>query len=287
MKKIVSYSYFRSPTSIYEAPARGRKAGRQFEQFLPMLVRAHQLVWKGWELWIHHDSRVTELPYWPALKAMGEKGIVHLEHIAHGADLCKAMLWRLLPAWKGEVAAIACRDVDSVPLPRDRRAVEEWLASGKTVHAIHDNSAHSGVMGGTTSVRAPRFVELLACRDLAQFVSRGQGIDFTKQGADQDLLNRHLPLYAAETLVHDLHHLVGDMPGVETRSRISQPAPEDMDQTVAAEGDRLSNVIGGCTEPLPAFDFYDSFFEAVREVRNAERGVGVNARDLMVEIAGL
>jgi hypothetical protein len=291
LRKIVSYSYFRSPTSVYEQVSRGKKRGFQFAQFMPMLVRAHHAIWSGFEMRIHHDKSVRALPYWPVLEELHARGKLALVDCGDAEALCCSMLWRLKPAFEEEDAIVVCRDVDSVPMPRDRRAVEEWMASGHAVHCIHSANAHSGVMGGTTAVRSRLFRELTGCCTLEQFIQRGIGIDFSKHGADQDLLNRHLPLFAKQTLVHELDHNVGDMGPVEVRRWISDQLAGYLPAAVLVfepQLDALCKIIGGCEEPLPAFDAYDALkLPEGGVIREVEKSAGVDARGLMEEIARL
>jgi len=282
--KIVSYAYFRSPTSQYEK-LKG-DASLQFEQFIKMLVRAHHVIWRGWEMRLHVDDHVKTLPSWPMIERYSRvqieswpdrphfiPNLLSVVHCGPAEELCKSMLWRMIPAFQGQNKIVACRDVDSVPMPRDRAAVEEWLRTDKTVHCIHDASAHSGVMGGTTTVRSHRFQQLVEAATMERFLRHGRDLDWTKQGADQHLLNRLLPLYAQETLVHELHHRVNDMGPVEVRDKVGISmwlpyiTPEQMD-----EADKLCPIIGGCTDPVAAFEFYDSIDFPERElIRRCER----------------
>jgi len=258
MRPIVSYAYFRSPTSIYEKEK--GDAAKQFEQFLPMLVRGHYCVWRGYEMRIHHDEHVMTMPYWPAMRRLAEAGLVTLVPMGPADELCKSMLWRMLPVFVEPDRIVICRDVDSVPMPRDRMAVEEWLLSGAAVHCIHDASAHSGVMGGTTSVRSRRFRELVGAQTWKEFVDLApEHFKWEKQGTDQHLLNRLLAKFAMETLVHELHHRVNDMGNVEVRTTVSARIyPVDMPTPVRDSGDLLCPMVGGCTEPKPCLDFYDA-----------------------------
>lgn len=271
--KVVSYAYFRSPTSVYEKE-KGDSA-LQFEQFIRMLVRAHHVIWRGWEMRLYVDDHVKTLPSWPMIERYSRteasyrlegrhnflNTLLTVVNCGPAEDLCKSMLWRMIPAFQGQDKIVACRDVDSVPMPRDREAVEEWLSTDKTVHVIHDAAPHSGVMGGTTTVRSHRFQDLVGSRTMEQFLAHGHDLDWKKQGADQHLLNRLLKYYASETLVHELHHRVNDMGPVEVREKVSTPIFDYCSYLSSREHDeanKLCSIIGGCTDPAAALAFYDS-----------------------------
>ena len=227
-----------------------------------MLVRGHYCVWRGCEMRVHHDEHVTKLPYWKSMERLAQEGLVTLIGPLPSQDLCKAMLWRMKPVFEPGNPVVICRDVDSVPMPRDRMAVEEWTDSGKAVHCIHDAAPHSGVMGGTTSVLSYVFRQLIGVQSWEEFVALAPDtphFDWAKQGTDQHLLNWLLPKYARSTLVHELHHRVNDMGPVEVRDKVTfQAYPEDMPVEVQKHGDEMCSIVGGCTEPKPCGAFFDA-----------------------------
>lgn len=269
-RKIVSYSYFRSPTSQYEK-LKG-DAAIQFQQFLKMLVRAHHCIWRGYEMRIHYDSHVPQLPYWPTMRKLHDEKLLRLVYCGDADPLCKSMLWRMIPVFVEQNPVVVCRDIDSVPMLRDRLAVEEWLGSGLAVHCIHDNAAHSGVMGGTTSVHAERFRQLIGVQTMKEFLALGADLDWDKQGADQHLLNRLLPRYAHQTLVHELHHRVNDMGPVEVRDHVTPFFPDPAWTPEIVASDKLCPSVGGCTDPQAAFEFYDAINFPERDlIRSCER----------------
>ena len=145
-------------------------------------------------------------------------------------------------------------------------------------------------MGGTLAVKAKRFKEIAGTRSVSEMITKhGNDIDYTKHGADQHLLNRMAVtvIPPAETLIHELHHNVGDM-SAEIRMSITTPMPADIHAEVAEFGDKFTPMIGGCTAPLPAFAFYDNdAFPKIEEIRKCEAKAGVNALEMMERIAAL
>src|SRR5262245_22897171 len=131
--RVVSYAWFRSDTSIYESETWSKtKRGHQFAQFLALVVRAHHSIWPGWELRIYYDDRVMSHSYFNVLVELEDADLIALRYGGKCESLCGAngMLARMRPAFESGVDYVACRDIDSVPCPRDRRAVEEFIFSG-------------------------------------------------------------------------------------------------------------------------------------------------------------
>ena len=293
MKRIVSYSFFRSDASIYEQERWSTtKRGQQFVQFLPMLIRAHYAIWPYWTIRIHHDDRVVELPYFRALEKMNEVGLVELRFFGKSDSICGAngMLARLRPIFDEDVEYVACRDVDSVPMPRDRRCVEEFIGSGRVLHGINDHEQHSGLMGGLTTIHAPKFRAVVGVDSVEALMAKyGHDIDFTKHGSDQDLLNRFalFAFTANDTMTHELHHVAGAIPS-EIRTQIGADVPSDIDATTAKIGDSFSAMLGGCVEPIPPFKYYNQdTFRKNRDITACELRAGIASADMMEAIAKL
>lgn len=196
MRHVVSYTLFRSTS-------RGH-IGEFYADRLPTLVRAHHLIWPGWELNIHHDDAITNHTYWRSMQRLQEAGLVRLTPCGPvNKGMCLAMLWRLKPIWDEDVAVVACRDVDSVTYNMDRLAVEEFLSSGKTLHTIHGAPPHGGLMGGTTSFRAPEFRAKMDCATWQDLIDLGHEFDWGIYGQDQDFMTlKLLPKMREATMVH-------------------------------------------------------------------------------------
>ncbi len=265
MHKVLAYSFFRHDSSHYEHPNCGEAKGRVFLNYVRLLVRAHFAVWFGWELRIYHDDRVMEFPYWKAIQGFERAGLLELHYCGKAKTLCQSMMWRMRPAWDPAVDVVVCRDVDSVPLPRDRRACEEFIRTGLAVHVVHEASAHSGIMGGTIGLNAAAFRDLAKFPTLDSFeyeAARAYPAErWNEHGCDQNFLNAVvLPRVKDRLLLHELDHITGDMgiPDAHTYRRIHGDTPADMRQDVAALGDQFSRIIGGCSDVEAPFAFYDA-----------------------------
>lgn len=201
---IYSLAFFRSAQSGYESPRAGTSQSIFFDNFIPSVVRAFRVVWGGWELWIHHDDRVKDRSSWPFLVRCAEAGMLKLIPMGQTEPLCKSMLWRMQPLWLQDnldvtptpVHTVVCRDVDSLPMHRDRKMVEQAFSMGARCHAILDSESHSGpLMGGMVAFRGAPICQNALFDD--------KEIDFNVHGSDQRWLNKWIwPSCKEGTIIH-------------------------------------------------------------------------------------
>jgi len=208
---IHSIAWFRHDASGYESPRAGTSQGIFFANFMPTLVRAHYAVWgKDYQLRIHHDERVRDYPYFKAIERMHRAGLLRLMPCGEAKTLCGSMLWRLNPLFDPTTATewIVSRDIDSLPMHRDRVMVEEAIEAKAIAHAILDSESHSGpLMGGMTAFYAPRLKA--ACKlgnftTLDDFLAKSpREINFNQHGADQKFLKSVVwPHVCKQMLIH-------------------------------------------------------------------------------------
>lgn len=204
MKRVHSLSFFKSPQSGYESPRAGTSQGIFFLNFIPTTIRAHFAVWPDWELRIYHDRRVMEYPCWPWLERLAEAKMLTLVDKGETRDLCYGMLWRMEPLFDPDVEYFICRDIDSLPMHRDRAMVEEFIASGATAHCILDSESHSGpYMGGMVGWNAPKLRAALNVKSLDEMIALYGVIDLSIHGSDQRLLNGIMTARVGrETFIH-------------------------------------------------------------------------------------
>jgi len=202
VKRVHSLAFFRNDHSGYETAAAGEGRGRFFIGMLSTVIRAHRHVWDGWELRIHHDDRVREYPEWDAIERLAQEQFLSLVYVGKSETLCGSMLWRMKPMFDPSVEWFVCRDVDSLPMHRDRVMVDQAIAEGGWVHVIHDSESHSGLMGGMSAFYAPGLRKAFpGVASLEQFMALIDGeykmagpdagpFNWNDHGADQTFLNR-------------------------------------------------------------------------------------------------
>lgn len=280
--RVVSYSFFRHSVSPYESERAGDSRGKFFVNYLRGIVRAHQCIWSGWRLRFYHDDRVTEFPYWKVMEKLHEAGLVELFYAGPADEYCKAMIWRMRPIWDGNIEYVVCRDVDSIPVPRCRRAVEEFIQSGAAIHVIHDASAHSGIMGGTSAFHSEAFKALTRWGSWTEMVNSKRGHDWNHHGADQEFLNQSLWIKVADRkymprerpvlLMHELHHETDMAHHVPFRRTIDISHPPGTHPAVIDQADVFARVIGGCTDVEKPVAFYNSL---AKDVGNIQRIIDI------------
>jgi len=249
---VSSYSFFRHKDSAYEQPEAGEGRGRFFINYLPAIVRAHHSVFPEWDMVIHHDERVMEYNYFVVLEEMHRQGLLRLEYMGEAETLCGSMLWRMKPVWDEEVDATICRDIDSLPTPRERKAVDRWLDSGKGFHAMQDSISHRGtlLLGGMVGF-LHSFGPLYSYSDFRREILL-LNIDYNRHGADQVAL--------AGIFKGWLNHLQ-----LDDKKTLGKKVEER---------DKLASHIGGAYHTLPVIKWYDEH-EPNWKILQIEQDLGV------------
>lgn len=122
------------------------------------------------------------------------KGVVLFEGPAWGP--WAGMYWRFLAAEDPDVDVMISRDVDTVILEREVRAVEEWIQSGAPLHILRDHPKHEmPVMGGMWGCRSEHF------RNIRSLILQWNRFDL--YGCDQEFLARVVyPRYRDQAWIH-------------------------------------------------------------------------------------
>ena len=177
MKKVVAISIFGD----------GDKYTRYFRAF----VQAHLNLFPiadGWRLRVYADNKVTKTETGIDIVRFATDRLIDAVYMGP-AIRCKAMLWRIAPVFDKGAEYVFCRDLDCVPMPRDRAVMEQFIASGATVHTVHDNTLHVGIMGGLCGFHAPSFRESTGFHSLDQVYAYAPWANWEIHGMDQNVLN--------------------------------------------------------------------------------------------------
>lgn len=177
MKKVVAISIFGD----------GDKYTRYFRAFLQAHLNLFQIT-DGWRLRVYADNKVTKTETGIDLVRFANDGLIDAVYMGP-AIRCKAMLWRIAPVFDEGAEYVFCRDLDCVPMPRDRAVMEQFIASKATVHTVHDNTLHRGIMGGLCGFHAPSFKETTGFQSLAQVYAVAPWANWEIHGMDQNVLN--------------------------------------------------------------------------------------------------
>lgn len=152
-------------------------------------------LYPGWRCRYYCDETVPA----PARKALSEAG-AEVRMMPKPPRAADGLFWRFLVADDPTVVRFLIRDCDSVINIRERRAVDEWLTSGRFYHTMRDHAAHTdlllaGLWGGTARLLPP-----------LQKMLEGFGYNPITESrtADQLFLGRVVwPMIKDHILIHD------------------------------------------------------------------------------------
>lgn len=157
------------------------------------------------------------------------------------------MFWRFLPIADASLEAVVVRDVDSRLTPREYQAVQEWMASGKTLHLMRDHPCHRVViMAGMWGCRGGAVPDM---QDLVDSWSL-----WHKKGHDQDFLRDQVyPRFKHSILVHsDLYAYRGEecrpFPAPRPRGEfVGCVIDGDRDTPTETQAAKTEEAFKGCT----------------------------------------
>jgi hypothetical protein len=173
--KVISYSIFRAPCEKFEFMAYLR--GLYFN------ARMNALIYPEWKTVVFVQNSVYDKyeEYFLGLP-------IHQVNVLGEAPLCEAMLWRMKPVFDEDVTHVLCRDADAITTHRESVSVSEWVSSNFAIHAILDNPAHSGLMGGMIGIKT----YAIKGRMFKNWNDMIRRWNLTKRGSDQHLLNQDI-----------------------------------------------------------------------------------------------
>lgn len=157
---VVSYSIFGNKEEYYKG--------------IDIIVIAHEAIYKNLELWLYHDDSLIKHKYYPKLLKSQELGKIKLITFENDKALTRSMLWRMLPLFEKEVDWCFCRDIDSIPMPRDYAAITEAINSTADFHFIYDDSRHNPetipIFGGAMGYRKSLFDDIFGFKTFEEFM---------------------------------------------------------------------------------------------------------------------
>lgn len=185
MNKIVSIALF-------------GKNHERYAVYLPAFVRGHLNLFPdkdNWQLRIHVDDHVAASQHMNFLLRLAADDLIDLVRIKT-SPLTKSMLYRMLPLFDPTVDFVFCRDIDAPPMPRDRACCDAFMKlrdrTRCSVHTIHDNLQHTGIMGGLSGFHAPSVREIMGWKTIEDLYTAAEtsDVEYEQHGVDQIVLNR-------------------------------------------------------------------------------------------------
>lgn len=179
MKKVVAICLFGDEGSV-----------DRYGRYLPAFVRAFVNIFHrdgGWTLKVFASESLRGAKYGKLLQGYQSHGLLEVEFLVED-PYTKAMLWRMKPVFDTEVDVVFCRDLDCLPMPRDRACCDVFInAKQCVVHTVHDNPMHVTIMGGLCGFRTTAFRRVTGIGTWEHLCQLGG--NWLVKGADQNVLN--------------------------------------------------------------------------------------------------
>jgi hypothetical protein len=192
MSKAISYALFGSQENRVE----NCFDFFSYKRSLMINLRMNRLLYPDWEVVVHTDLNDY------TLNILHEQGLIRLVK-CQSAPLCKAMLWRMKPIFEVGIhdgkkyTHVLCRDLDSPPTYREVQAVEYWMSTGKSVHAITDSVSHDvPLLGGMIGFVPKDFTMRTGWNSWDELMGQARS-HFENKGSDQAFLTQVVyPIFA-------------------------------------------------------------------------------------------
>lgn len=225
--KVISYSLFGDPSSF------------EFGYYLRGIyynIRMNRILLPDFHTIVYTTPELIERYYafWHSLALINQKVTVQEEDTP--AQRCLGMLYRMKPLFEEDAELVLCRDADSVITYREANCIHHWLRSGLPFHAINDNDAHGGLMGGLVGFKAKEFRQATGYKSFDQMV---KGLNLKDHGSDQNFLNKSVHPKIKHGLM--MHKLKGA--GIAA-ARVETSAPNGVVDKKYWVSDLISRYIG-------------------------------------------
>ena len=162
------------------------------------------------------------------------------------------MLARTNAASDFNVEFMISRDCDSRLSLREKEAVDEWIASGKSFHTMHDHPHHSvPILGGMFGIKCRNVFAL----DISNWAHEWFINHQERWQVDQDFLTQVVwPIVRNNTMNHDqfFSHLWGGIPFPKSRSGLEFVGQvfDENEVTVAEHQNMLFKTLKVRGEPI-------------------------------------
>lgn len=209
--KVISFSLWGSDLRYIEGAFANAKLAKQY--------------YPDWELWLYcaenlpgYSQSLSGYPY----SLLIDSGFNVICRPIQSSPW-EGLFWRFEPACNCDVDIFISRDLDSRLNPREAAAVEEWIASGKTLHTMRDHYEHIvPILGGMWGLRRwPEFRTYIE-----SWITR------SNLGDDQAFLtNKIWPRLQGDCVAHDLYPVdshIGTPRGPFTYKPVAFFGPHDI-----------------------------------------------------------
>lgn len=213
MPKLICYALFDAEKENFERLAYVR--GFYFN------ARMNNLIYPDWRTHVELD-KVVYTRYQGLFDWLRANNNLSMHINDTSPELCEGMLWRFKPLFTIDVSRILCRDADSITTYREAQCVQEWIQSDLGAHAINDNPAHGGLMGGMVGFDSAKLKARMKWNAWDQVIKGG---NFSQHGSDQNYMNRVVhPKISGDLFMHNLAG--AGCQAARTSTSASSPLPQ-------------------------------------------------------------
>lgn len=153
-------------------------------------------IYPGWKMIVYYDNSVPE----DCIQKINSSGVqaINATSSIHGS------FWRFYAADLPDCEYVIFRDADSRLSKREMLAVNEWIASGKTLHIMRDHPAHEIPFGAThTAVMAGMWGIKGRVVPMEKMIKEFSEPEKQEYGIDQKFLEKIDDMFKGDALVHD------------------------------------------------------------------------------------
>lgn len=178
-----------------------------YSQGLIASIESYQVLFPGWRPVVFTGDSVDH----QILNTLEDEIGALVVPMREYPENSSAMLWRYLAVDLVAGQAVIFRDADSLATPRERSAIDEWLALGKDAHIMRDHENHTlPIMGGMWGMRLPSKLKMTS-------LISDYGPDHEFSGDQRFLRSVVYPLISKSCVVHSDIVRFRDSPSAITR----------------------------------------------------------------------
>lgn len=171
-------------------------------------AQLQQLIYSDWICRFYIEARTVPHMIVNKLCEMGCE--VEFRKNEYYGEYASGKFWRHSIMSDSEVERFIVRDTDSRLSGREKRCVDEWIESGKTIHIIRDHPHHGhrmmGGMWGGVNTSELNYEQLLA-----QFLKSNDYHWKKKRQMDQQFLSQMIyPKFRNDMFIHDNYQFFTD-----------------------------------------------------------------------------
>lgn len=175
MKKIISFSLF----------------GDNYKYLGGILcnIELAKKIYPDWICRVYHDDTVPE-SYLYEINLYSNVELITMEK----TNRCMSLMWRYLAIDDDDVEIMISRDADSRLSYREKKCVDIFMDSDKTLHSIRDNINHPNIMAGMWGIKKNKKIN---------FREKLRDYHTQTDDCDQKFLREEIvPLFSQEYMVH-------------------------------------------------------------------------------------